>query len=139
LLKNIFSEKSFFLPNFEIVFSKNTDKQNSMRKNYNYDLEKKISDKSSEASPIKNVVADMLEKFKLKSKFTEISIAEAWRKTLGENVSNRTQKLVVKDRKIFVKLESASLKNEILMNKNLIISRLNQAIGENAIDELVFN
>jgi hypothetical protein len=127
------------LPNFEIVFSKNTDKQNSMRKNYNYDLEKKISDKSSEASPIKNVVADMLEKFKLKSKFTEISIAEAWRKTLGENVSNRTQKLVVKDRKIFVKLESASLKNEILMNKNLIISRLNQAIGENAIDELVFN
>ncbi|MCU0444468.1 MAG: DUF721 domain-containing protein [Microscillaceae bacterium] len=110
-----------------------------MRKRYNYDLEKKIGEKSPEASPIKNVVAEMLEKFKLKSKFTEISVAEAWRKTLGENVSKRTQKLVVKDRKIFVKLESASLKNEILMNKNLIISRLNQAIGEDAIDELVFN
>jgi hypothetical protein len=127
------------LPNFEIVFSKNTDKQTPMSKRYNYDLEKKISDKSTEVSPIKNVVADMIDKFKLKSKFAEISIADAWRKTLGENVSKRTQKLVVKDRKIFVKLESAALKNEILMNKNLIISRLNQAIGENAIDELVFN
>jgi hypothetical protein len=110
-----------------------------MKKKYNYDLEKKLSENNGEVSPIKNVVADMLDKFKLKNKFKEIGIAEAWRKALGENVSRRTQKLVVKDRKIFVKLESASLKNEIMMNKSLIISKLNEYIGENSVDDLVFN
>jgi predicted nucleic acid-binding Zn ribbon protein len=89
-------------------------------------------------SAIKNVLDDLVDKFKFKEKFGELSIADAWKNALGDNVARRTQKILVRDRIIFIKVESASLKNELLMNKTIMLQKLNEYVGEVLVDDMIF-
>ncbi len=89
-------------------------------------------------STIKNVLDDLVDKFKFKEKFGELSIADAWKNALGDNVARRTQKILVRDRIIFIKVESASLKNELLMNKTTMLQKLNEYVGEVLVDDMIF-
>lgn len=104
---------------------------------YNFDWENKNKSYQQNGTPIKNVLNNMVNTLKFKDKFGELSIIEAWEKTLGDNVLRRTEKLQIKDRKIYVKIESAALKNELLMNKTTILFNLNEFAGEDLIDDIV--
>ena len=108
-------------------------------KKFNFELEKKGFRRNFETNTMKEAVSDLLKFYKLKSKFNEMDAMDAWRKVMGESVARRTIKLQIIDRKMFIKLESASLKNELMMAKSMIIDQLNQAVGENTLDDLVFN
>lgn len=107
-------------------------------KKYLYELEKQSSQRNTDTSPVKEVVSELLDKYKLKKKFKEIHIQEAWMQILGESVARRTLKLSVFQEKMFVRLESASLKNELMMAKSQIIEKLNTHVGEQVIEELIF-
>ncbi|TAE67732.1 MAG: DUF721 domain-containing protein [Bacteroidetes bacterium] len=104
---------------------------------YQFEWENKNKLYQQETNSIKNVLSGMVNTLKFKEKFGEISIFEAWEKTLGENVLRRTEKLQIKDRKIYVKIESAALKNELLMNKTTILFNLNQFAGEDLVDDII--
>lgn len=104
---------------------------------YNFDWESKNKSYQQNGTPIKNVLNNMVNTLKFKDKFGELSIIEAWEKTLGDNVLRRTEKLQIKDRKIYVKIESAALKNELLMNKTTILFNLNEFAGEDLVDDIV--
>lgn len=107
-------------------------------KKYNHDLEKKITQRNHETSSVKTVVSEMLKFYKLNKKFNEIDVMEAWQIVMGESVARRTLKLYVQDRTMYLKLESASLKNELMMAKSQILEKLNQTVGKNTLDDLIF-
>lgn len=109
-----------------------------MQKRYNLDLERHSKSPQTEASTLKNVVSELVKTYQLEKKFTEVEIQEAWKSTLGDLVSKRTKKVYVKEEKLFVKLESASLKNELLMSKTQIIKDINEKIGQDLVKSLVF-
>ncbi len=104
---------------------------------YQADIENKNKLYQQENNSIKNVLNGVVNTLKFKEKFGELSIVEAWGKTLGENVLRRTEKLQIKDRKIYVKIESAALKNELLMNKTTILFNLNQFAEEDLVDDII--
>jgi ATP-dependent Zn protease len=104
-------------------------------KGYYFEWEK--SNSSNHTNGIKNVIDNMVSQLKMKDKFGELSIIEAWQKTLGDNVLRRTENIQIRDRKIYVKIESSALKNELLMNKTNVLFNLNKYAGGDLIDDII--
>ena len=88
-------------------------------------------------SPIGEAIEKWLDALKLRRKYNEVSVINAWEEVMGKSVSNRTQKLYVRDKKLYVHIESAVVKNELAMMRKQIIGRLNEHIGQVVVEELI--
>jgi predicted nucleic acid-binding Zn ribbon protein len=86
---------------------------------------------------MKQAVEKWLEVFKLRKKFDESSIVSAWPEIMGPSIANRTQQIYIKDKKLFVKVESAVIKNELALMRRQIIGRVNEHVGQVIIEELI--
>jgi hypothetical protein len=91
----------------------------------------------SNEKPLKAVIESMLEAYQLKAKINEVRIINEWEKAVGPIVSQSTEKLYVRKGKLYVYLSSSVIKNELVFARQQIIKRLNDAIGEEVITELI--
>lgn len=73
----------------------------------------------------------------LYEKILEIRVKRAWYETLGSGIRNYTHSISVKDRVLHVSLTSAVLRNEVLLNSEQIIKRINDYTGIKVIEKLV--
>lgn len=80
----------------------------------------------------------MLHVYKLRRKFDETALIVAWPEMMGSAVANRTKDIFIRDRKLFIRLESAVIKNDLMMMRSNIIEKMNEMAGSNVIDEIVF-
>jgi predicted nucleic acid-binding Zn ribbon protein len=103
-----------------------------------YQYNRENARRNTKALPLKEAIEDMLELYKLRSKFNETYIVAYWEQIMGSPISSRTTEVYVKDRKLFVQLDSAPLRNELLMAKSKIVTLLNKEVGEEIIDDVVF-
>jgi len=86
---------------------------------------------------IKQAVEKLLDVYRLRRKFDETSIVSAWPEIIGPAIANRTDQIYIRDKKLFVRLESAVIKNELAMIRRQIIGRVNEYVGKVIIEELV--
>ena len=103
-----------------------------------YQYNRENSKRNNKALPLKQAIEDMLELYKLSSKFNETYIVEYCEQIMGRPISSRTTEIYIKDKKLFVQLDSAPLRNELLMAKSKIVTILNKEVGEEIIEEVVF-
>ena len=97
-----------------------------------------ISERSGKASPLGELINRLIDTYKLRDSFDEARLVAAWRKVAGETVARRTVRLFVKNRKLFIELESAPLKYDMQMQAGLICERLNKEVGRKLIDSVIF-
>ena len=88
--------------------------------------------------PIKDAIEQMLNVYKLRKKFDETSLVAAWPEMMGNAIANRTKDIFIRDRKMFVRIESSVIKNELIMMRSNIIDKLNERAGGSVIDEIIF-
>jgi len=88
--------------------------------------------------PLKEAIEQMLNVYKLKRRFDETSLIAAWPELMGKAVANRTSQLYIRDRKLYIRIDSSVLKNELLMIRSAIVSRMNEKAGSHVLDEVVF-
>lgn len=87
---------------------------------------------------LKEAIEQMLRVYKIKRKFDETALIAAWPELMGKAVANRTSQLYIRERKLFIRLESSVLKNELLMIRSQILDKLNERAGSKVLDEIVF-
>lgn len=85
-----------------------------------------------------DAIKAMIKNYRLKDKLTEVGLINSWEKVVGKMIANHTQKLYVKNRSLYIKLDSAALTNELKYSKEKIVKALNKEVGDNVIDEIVF-
>lgn len=107
-----------------------------MSKVYHYNKEN--ARRKTGASSLKDAIEDMLELYKIRSKFNETYIVAYWEKIMGLPIASRTTQIYIKDGKLFIQLDSAPLRNELLMAKNKIIELINKEVGEKIIQDVIF-
>lgn len=74
---------------------------------------------------------------KLKSGVQAMQIEDAWEKIMGKTIARYTDKIEIVNSTLFISSSVAPLKNELLYQKAKIIQRVNEALGENVIKEVV--
>ena len=86
---------------------------------------------------IGDALKDFLKKSKLKSGVQALQVQEAWAKIMGKTIANYTDKIEIINSTLFISTNVAPLKNELIYQKAKIIERVNEALGEKVIKEVV--
>ncbi|WP_316816331.1 DUF721 domain-containing protein [Pedobacter nyackensis] len=87
---------------------------------------------------LKEGIGKLLNVYKLKGKFDETSVVALWPDLMGKAISNRTKQIYVSQKKLFLRIESSVIKNELLMVKTGIIQKINERAGVEVITDIVF-
>ncbi|MFC3560713.1 DUF721 domain-containing protein [Pedobacter jamesrossensis] len=87
---------------------------------------------------MKDAISKMLDVYRLRRKFDETSILAIWPEIMGTAIANRTKQIYIHDKKLFIRIESSVIKNELVMVREGIIQKLNAHAGATVINEMVF-
>lgn len=87
---------------------------------------------------LKEAIEQMLQVYKLKRKYEETGITSAWPELVGKSVANRTKELFITDKKLFVRIESSVIKNELMMMRAQIIEKINDRANAKIVEEIIF-
>ena len=87
---------------------------------------------------LKEGIGKLLNVYRLKGKFDETSVVAFWPELMGKAIANRTTQIYVSQKKLFIRLESAVIKNELLMVRAGIIQKINERAGTEVITDIVF-
>ena len=80
---------------------------------------------------------EFLNKSRLKGGIQALQIQDAWEKIMGKTIAKYTDKIEIIGSTLFISSSVAPLKNELLYQKEKIIERVNEALGEKVITEVV--
>ena len=86
---------------------------------------------------IGEALKEFLNKSKLKGGIQALQIQDAWEKIMGKTIAKYTDKIEIIGSTLFISSTVAPLKNELLYQKEKIIERVNEALGEKVITEVV--
>ncbi len=98
----------------------------------------RASTRQNESISIKEAIESLLRIYKLKTKYDETFVEANWESIMGKPIAARTQKVYVSKQKLFLQLDSAPLKKELMMAKNKLINLINKAANNEIIKEVVF-
>ncbi len=94
---------------------------------------RKTNDKS-----LKEAIEQMLQVYKIKRKFNETGVIASWPEIVGKPMANRTKELFIHDKKLFLKVESSVIRNEMSLMKIQIIEKINENSQEKLIEDIIF-
>lgn len=86
-------------------------------------------------------IQDAMKKFiknsRLKTGIQAVQIEEVWEKIMGKTIAKYTDKIQIIGHTLYINSTVAPLKNELLYQKEKIIERVNEALGEKIIKVVV--
>ena len=94
--------------------------------------------RSKDNMSLKEAIESLMRIYKLQNKYDETYIIAHWEEIMGKPIAARTTKIFIKDKKLFLGLDSAPLKKELLMAKQKMIELLNKTAQQDIITEVVF-
>ncbi|MBR4294917.1 MAG: DUF721 domain-containing protein [Bacteroidaceae bacterium] len=74
----------------------------------------------------------------LETPLNEYRLIKAWSQVLGAAVNNYTKELYIKNQTLYVQLNSSVLRQELMMNRKILVRRLNDYVGAQVIADIVF-
>lgn len=102
----------------------------SRPKNENY--------RKAEPTSLKEAIDRMYDTYNLKRKVDEGTVIALWPKIMGAPIAKRTTKLFFRDKKLIVELNSAPLKQELILSKKKILELFAKEIGPGVVVDVAF-
>ncbi len=92
----------------------------------------------SEAVHISQAIQDLLKTQHLKPKFDEASVVVSWERIVGKSIAKRTKRIYIRNKVLFVELQSPSLKQDLGYHKTHMLELFRKEFGEGVVSEIVF-
>jgi predicted nucleic acid-binding Zn ribbon protein len=83
-------------------------------------------------------IQELIKTYRLEDKLNQARLIKSWDTVTGEMISRHTEKLFVKGNKLYIKLDSDALKNELIYARTKLVKMLNDSVGSEIITEIVF-
>lgn len=74
---------------------------------------------------------------RLKGPVQALQIEEIWEQLMGKTIAKYTDKIQIQGTTLFIHTSMAPLKQELLFQKDKILQRVNEALGEKVVKEVV--
>lgn len=88
-------------------------------------------------------IGDAMKKFlegsRIRGDIQALQIEDAWEDIMGKTVARYTDKIRIIGDKLFISTQVAPLKNELIFQKEKIKQRVNEALGQKVVNEVVIN
>ena len=86
---------------------------------------------------IGDAIQQFLKGSRLKSDIQALQIEEIWEKIMGKTIAKYTDNIKIINKTLFITTNVAPLKQELIYQKEKIKLRINEALGNNDIQEVV--
>jgi len=86
--------------------------------------------RNSKPTAVGSAIHELLEIYKLNRKYQEMQVCSNWDKIMGPIVANRTTKVYIENKVLFVYLDSAPLKHQMMLQRERVISLVNAAANQ---------
>lgn len=88
---------------------------------------------------IGDAIKHFLKHSRMKSYVQALQIEEVWEEIMGKTVAKYTEKIHIHGDKLYITTFVAPLRQELLYQKENIIQRVNEALGEKIVKEVIIN
>ncbi|MCB0490190.1 MAG: DUF721 domain-containing protein [Cyclobacteriaceae bacterium] len=92
---------------------------------------------SGDAQHIGQAISQLLSSYHLKTKFDEANLIGSWEKVVGKPVARRTRKVYIRNKVLFVQLDSPAMKHDITLHKSQILEIFHKEFGKDVVTEIV--
>ena len=84
-----------------------------------------------------DALKQFLDKSRIKNSIQAMQIEDHWEKIMGNTIAKYTDKLEIRNGTLFIYTKVAPLKNELVYQRDLIIQRINESLGQSIVREVV--
>ncbi len=91
-----------------------------------------------EITHISQAIQELLKSQHLKPKFDEANVVASWERIVGKAIARRTRRVYVRNKVLFVELQSPSMKQDLGYHKSQMLELFSKEFGEGVITEIVF-
>ncbi|MCL3779166.1 DUF721 domain-containing protein [Prolixibacteraceae bacterium JC049] len=74
---------------------------------------------------------------RMNNKLKETQIIQAWPDLMGPAIANATQNIYIRNRTLFIYLNSAVIRNELFMMRQQLVKTMNDYVGASVIDSVL--
>ncbi len=94
--------------------------------------------RTSNQSTLGEVIDKLMKAYRLDGKLKEMDVIDAWGEMMGLAVSNRTKSILIRNKTLFLTMDSAVMRDELSYGKSVIIQRINEKAGFEMITNVFF-
>lgn len=94
--------------------------------------------RNSNEAPLSDIIDKLLRAYGLEKKMKEYDIISKWPELMGTAVAHRTKEIRIQNKILYLKMESAVMRDELQHGKQIIIERINQEAGSELIRDVWF-
>jgi predicted nucleic acid-binding Zn ribbon protein len=91
----------------------------------------------SKTISLAEAIKDYVKEMNMEGKLNEVGLINSWEEIVGKAISSRTSNIYIKDRVLYVHLNSSVVRNELLMLRQELMEKLNQKAGTEVIRDIV--
>jgi predicted nucleic acid-binding Zn ribbon protein len=92
----------------------------------------------SNERPLRDVLQEILKSYRLEDHLDETSLIGNWEKVTGKMISAHTTNLFISNKVLYITVDSAALRQELLYRKEKLLELLNKPAGKEVIRDIVF-
>jgi predicted nucleic acid-binding Zn ribbon protein len=85
---------------------------------------------------IKEVLDAMYQKYRMTQKMNEVKLVNAWEKITGPLISKHTTEIKLANKTLYVKFDSAPLKNEMMYRRFDLIEAINKELAMIVVEKI---
>ena len=96
-----------------------------------------MSDNRNNETTLKDALKAMIEHYRLKGKLNQNRIKSLWGELMGPSIAGYTKDIKIYKNKLYLTIESAPLRQELSYGREKIKKMLNEALGEEYIEDVI--
>jgi predicted nucleic acid-binding Zn ribbon protein len=94
--------------------------------------------KRTDAKSIAEIIGDFMQQEDIETTVLEHKALQLWGQVVGPGINRLTTERYVEDGVIRVKIDSAALRNDLMLSRSYLIEQLNKLVGKPVIREIIF-
>ena len=82
-------------------------------------------------------IQQFLNQSRIKGSIQALQVEDVWEQIMGKTIANYTDSIKIIDKTLFITTAVAPLKQELIFQKEKIKFRVNEALGQKVVEEIV--
>ena len=95
--------------------------------------------RKQKAEQVGTLIHQFLREEGLETPDNEYRLIEAWPEVMGEGIANLTSSLQIRGGVLYVRLLSSVLRHELMASRRQLAQRLNEHVGAQVIENIIFS
>ena len=96
-----------------------------------------MSNKKNEFQSVGQAIRDLLNSYRLSSKYDEANIIESWERLVGKPIAGRTKKIFIRNKVLFVEFDSPTMRHDFSLHKTEVLEVFRKEFGDGVITEII--